>query len=228
MVSAIAEYTLSELILLAAKKLQDQGQSPFSAEDLIVASWRENPKAFGLKGYAEQYPDSNRVLASIMGERGLARKGWLAKMGQKLYTLSPEGQRVVKRLLEGDNDEEDEAPEPAANVQRLPRDQEKVLLSLLDSSARKKMEEGKAYELSFADACRFWSITDNLSADALDAQLNKVESVLSHGERAAVKGPIMIGHREVTRSDMEMLRHCHEYLQERFERHLMLLRSRSR
>lgn len=227
MVSAIAEYTLSELILLAAKKLQDQGQSPFSAEDLIVASWRENPKAFGLKGYAEQYPDSNRVLASIMGERGLARKGWLAKMGQKLYTLSPEGQRVVKRLLEGDSDDDVETAEPA-NVQRLPREQEKVLVSLLDSSARKKMEEGKAYELSFADACRFWSITDNLSADALDAQLNKVESALSHGERAAAKGPILIGHREITRSDMEMLRNCHEYLQERFERHLMLLRSRAK
>ncbi|MCS6978149.1 MAG: hypothetical protein NZM31_14240 [Gemmatales bacterium] len=227
MVSAIAEYTLAELILLAAKKLQDQGQSPFSAEDLIVASWRENPKAFGLKGYAEQYPDSNRVLASIMGERGLARKGWLAKMGQKLYTLSPEGQRVVKRLLEGDGEDEEEAQEQA-HAQRLPREQEKVLIHLLDSSARRKMDEGKAYELSFADACRFWSITDNLSADALDAQLNKVESVLSHGERAAAKGPILIGHREVTRSDMETLRNCHEYLQERFERHLMLLRSRAK
>ena len=227
MVSAIAEYTLAELILLAAKKLQDQGHSPFSAEDLIVASWRENPKAFGLKGYAEQYPDSNRVLASIMGERGLARRGWLSKMGQKLYTLSPEGQRVVKRLLEGTTDEEDDVPEPAV-AQRLPKDQERVLLSLLDSSARKKMAEGKAYELSFADACRFWAITDNLSPEALDAQLNKVESVLSHGERAAAKGPILIGHRELTRSDMETLRQCHEYLQERFERHLMLLRSRSR
>lgn len=227
MVSAIAEYTLSEMILLAAKKLQDQGQSPFSAEDLIVASWRENPKAFGLKGYAEQYPDSNRVLASIMGERGLARKGWLAKMGQKLYTLSPDGQRVVKRLLEGGDDEED-APEPAPASQRLPRDQEKVLISLLDSSARKKMEDERAYELSFADACRFWSITDNLSAEALDAQLNKVEAALAQGERTAAKGPISIGNREVTRTDMELLRQCHEYLQERFERHLMLLRSRAR
>jgi hypothetical protein len=225
-VSAIAEYTLSEMILLAAKKLQEQGQVPFSAEDLIVASWRENPKAFGLKGYAEQFPDSNRVLASIMGERGLARKGWLVKMGQKLYNLSPEGQRMVKRMMEGGDDEED-APEPVA-AQRVPRDQEKLLVGLLDSSARKKMEDEKAYELSFADACRFWSITDNLSAEALDAQLNKVESTLSHGERAAAKGAIMIGHREITRTDMELLRQSHEYLQERFERHLMLLRSRAK
>lgn len=226
MVSALTEYTLSEMILLAAHKLQDQGQSPFSAEDLIVASWREYPKAFGLKGYAEQYPDSNRVLASIMGERGLARKGWLAKMGQKLYSLSAEGQRVVKRLIEG-IDEEEDAPEPVS-VQRLPRDQEKLLVSLLDSSARKKMEDEKAYELSFADACRFWSITDNLSTKDLDAQLDKVESTLSHAERAAAKGAIMIGHREITRTDMELLRQCHEYLQERFERHLTLLRARAK
>ena len=96
----IAECTVPEKILLAAHQLEKQGQSPFSAEALIVASWQRFPRTFGLKGYADQYPDSNKVLSSIMGERGLARRGWLAKMGQKLYALTKEGRQVVVRIEE--------------------------------------------------------------------------------------------------------------------------------
>jgi len=80
--------------LLAADQLEKQGQSPFSAEALIVAAWQHSPRTFGLKGYTDQYPDSNKVLSSIMGEKGLARRGWLAKMGQKLYALTREGRRA--------------------------------------------------------------------------------------------------------------------------------------
>ena len=97
----VDEFTVPEKILLAADTLDKQGQSPFSAEALIVVSWQKFPKTFGLKGYADQYPDSNKVLSSIMGERGLTRRGWLAKMGQKLYTLTREGKQVVLRLQEG-------------------------------------------------------------------------------------------------------------------------------
>src|SRR5579871_5055043 len=105
-VNTIAECTVPEKILLAAYQLEEQGQSPFSAEALIVAAWQKYPRTFGLKGYDEQYPDSNKVLASIMGEKGLARRGWLIKMGQKLYSLSHEGRRAVRRLMQGEDQPE--------------------------------------------------------------------------------------------------------------------------
>src|SRR5260370_26468065 len=101
-VNAVAECSVPEKILLAASQLEDEGQSPFSAESLIVTSWLKFPRTFGLKGYADQYPDSNKVLSSIMGEKGLARRGWLVKMGQKLYALTREGRQVVRRLLHAD------------------------------------------------------------------------------------------------------------------------------
>src|SRR3984957_12133081 len=99
----IVECTLPEKILMAANGLEDAGQSPFSAEALIVAAWQKFPRAFGLKGYADQYPDSNKVLTSIMGEKGLARRGWLAKMGQKLYSMTREGRQMVRRLMQADD-----------------------------------------------------------------------------------------------------------------------------
>ena len=87
------DFTVPEKILLAAENLEKQGHSPFTAESLIVASWQKFPSTFGLKGFAEKYPDSNKILSSIMGEKGLARRGWLVKMGQKLYAMTREGRK---------------------------------------------------------------------------------------------------------------------------------------
>ena len=66
----VDEFTVPEKILLAADTLDKQGQSPFSAEALIVVSWQKFPKTFGLKGYADQYRFEQDPV-SIMGEKGL-------------------------------------------------------------------------------------------------------------------------------------------------------------
>ena len=88
MSASVDDFTVPEKILLAADQLDKTGQSPFSAEALTVAAWQKFPKTFGLKGYTELHPDNNKILAAIMGEKGLARRGWLSKMGQKLYALT--------------------------------------------------------------------------------------------------------------------------------------------
>jgi hypothetical protein len=218
----VAECTVPEKILLAAQQLEEQGQSPFSAEALVVASWQKFPRTFGLKGYTDQYPDSNKVLSSIMGERGLTRRGWLAKMGQKLYALTREGQQVVLRLQEGG-----EPPPPAAPV-GIPRDLEKPLQALLSSYAVTKFEEGLKEELTFADACRFWGITENLHGEALTARLDRSRAILSDVERIIGAGSAELSNgRSVSRDDLNLVMAVHEYLAERFQRHLSLLRSRA-
>src|SRR5438270_10142925 len=131
-VNSIAECTVPEKILLAAYALEEAGESPFTAEALVVSAWKKYPVTFGLKQFAEQYPDSNKVLASIMGERGLARRGWLSKVGQKLYALTREGRQTVRRLLRAD---EAPVPEAAAQPVKLSRDQERFLQGLLGSTA---------------------------------------------------------------------------------------------
>lgn len=218
----IAECTVPEKILLAAHQLQEQGQSPFSAEALVVAAWQKFPRTFGLKGYTDQYPDSNKVLSSIMGERGLTRRGWLAKMGQKLYALTQEGRQMVLRLQAGD-----EAPPALASV-RVPRDLEKQLLTLFSSPAVSKFEEGLKEELTFAEACRFWGITESLHGDALTARLDRLRAILSDADRALGAGSAELSNgRSISRDDVNLLLAVHEYLSERFVRHLSLLRNRA-
>jgi hypothetical protein len=222
-VNSVAECTVPEKILLAARLLEEKGQSPFSAEALIVASWQKFPRTFGLKGFTDQYPDSNKVLSCIMGERGLARRGWLSKMGQKLYALTREGQQVVARLQEGG-----ETPAPAAGGPvRIAKDQEKYLLGLLSSSAVEKFEEGLKDELTFADACRFWGITENLHGPALTARLDRLRASLVEVERLIGAGSAELSTgRSISKSDLYLITAVHEYLEDRFSRHLTLLRNR--
>src|SRR5262249_4913260 len=158
--TTVAECTVPEKILLAALDLEEQGQSPFSAEALIVAAWQKFPKTFGLKGYVEQYPDSNKVLSSIMGGRGLAGRGWLARMGQKLYVLSREGRQAVRRLLN------DGTSPPAEDAVKLSRDQEKFLTGLWATPAIEKYLDGRKAEVTFTEACGFWGVNESMKGDA--------------------------------------------------------------
>ena len=218
----VEEFTVPEKILLAADSLDKQGQSPFSAEALIVASWQKFTKTFGLKGYADQYPDSNKILSSIMGEKGLARRGWLVKMGQKMYALTREGRQVVRRVL---LDEEEEVP--GANI-KLGREMEKSVLALLDSTSVQKFEENRKNELTFADACRFWGITENMKGDALDARIVQVQGYLAELDRTLAEADAELSTgRVLFASDVRFLTNVHRYMEDRFDRHLNLLRTRA-
>jgi hypothetical protein len=221
-VNAVAELTVPEKILMAAQQLEERGQSPFSAEALIVASWQKFPKTFGLKGYADQYPDSNKVLSCIMGERGLTRRGWLCKMGQKLYSLTREGKAVVLRLQNGGE------PPSVGSLPaiRISRDQEKILLGLFSSSAVQKFEEGLKEELTFADASRYWG-TEELRGDALTTRLARIRATLADVERSLANSTAELTNgRSVSKDDIVLLTAVHEYLEDRFARHLNLLRTR--
>lgn len=222
--NAVADCTVPEKILLAAATLEDQGQSPFSAEALVVAAWQKFPKTFGLKGYSELYPDSNKILTSIMGEKGLARRGWLSKEGQKLYSLTRNGREAVRSLLEGEETEALNVP-PAI---KLSRDQEKFLLGLLNATAVEKHQQGLKLELTFNDACKFWGVTDNLRGEAIDARLGKLRSSLSEVEQIIGDIDVELSNgRSVSADETRLLRKVDDYLMERFSRHLTLLRNRA-
>jgi hypothetical protein len=223
MITNVAEFTVPEKILLAADQLEKQGQSPFSAEALVVASWQQFPRTFGLKGYADQYPDSNKVLSSIMGVKGLANRGWLVKMGQKLYVLTREGRVILRRLLK----QEDEPLVPSATI-RLSRDHEKFLQTLFDTSAVQKFEENRKSELTFADACRFWSITENMKGEQLDVKLKHFQATLMELDKLVAQADAeLAGGRVITAGDLRVFTNIHRYMEDRFGRHLNLLRSRT-
>src|SRR5262249_4041870 len=228
-VNRLAECTLPEKILLAAASLEELGQSPFSAEALIVSAWQKYPRTFGLKGYEEQFPDSNKVLAGIMGEKGLPRRGWMVQVGQEQYALTGAGGQVVRKLQQG----EDPPPLTSrrtrgeAALPRLSREQDLLLQGLLASAAYAKHRQDRQAEWTFSEACRFWSMGDCLGGavdhrlDELQLQLNGIERVLSDGPQTLGNG------REVGAQEVGALCDLHHQLEQRFSRHLTLLRNRA-
>jgi hypothetical protein len=222
-VNNLAECTLPEKILLAASSLEESGQSEFSAEALIVSAWKKYPRAFGLKGYEELYPDSNKVLSGIMGEKGLPKRGWMVKVGQKLYSLTRDGRQVVRKLLQGEETPPLTARRPTP---KLTREQDLLLQALVSSPAYLKLKQGRQADWTFSEACRFWSIVDKVGA-AVDARLDEVQAQLTDAERVLASGPQTLGNgREINAHEAGVLFEVHTQLEQRFSRHLNLLRSR--
>ncbi|MFO0925800.1 MAG: hypothetical protein U0736_02035 [Gemmataceae bacterium] len=214
----LADCTLPEKILLAASHLEEQGQSPFSAEALIVSAWQKYPRTFGLKGFEEVYPDSNKVLSGIMGEKGLPRRGWMAKVGQKLYTLTRDGRQVVRKLLQGE-----ETPPLTArrNLAELTRDQDLLLQSLFASAIYSKHRQNRDAEWTFSEACRFWGMGERLGL-AVDARLDELQKQLVEIEGADGPDDTLGNGREVTGKEASLLCDLHHQLEQRFARHLQL------
>jgi hypothetical protein len=91
--------TLQEKILVAAYRLSSE-RGLFPVEDLIIRSWKDNPKDFSIKGYIAVYPDSNKVISCLFGQRGIIKgKGWLEAAVFNQYALTDKGKREAERLL---------------------------------------------------------------------------------------------------------------------------------
>ena len=75
--------TAKAIVLRAAQRLTP----PFCLERLVVAAWQEDSRRFGLRGYESVYPDANAVVVAVSGKYGLVARGYLVKVGPKLYRL---------------------------------------------------------------------------------------------------------------------------------------------
>lgn len=104
MVTTPQKLTASETVLLAAAKLAAAGNEEFTEWDLTVAAWTIDRLRFGLRGYAQSYPDHKRVMMEIMGKKPSSpvQQQYLEKLRPNCYRLTPLGKAVAARLRSGD------------------------------------------------------------------------------------------------------------------------------
>ena len=175
------ELTVPEKILSCAFEL-DREKGTFTAEDLVVRCWARFPDTFGLQGYAEKYPDSNRILTNIMGTKGLRGKGWLRKVGEKRYRITEVGRQAVQvgqRSAEGDS---------FRRAASLSRPTAEVLERLVVSRAFDKYRLKE--EMTFGDLCSFSNISARSNAQQLNLAVKEAEAALAAAEGfSSVKHP---------------------------------------
>ena len=100
--------------------------------------------------------------------------------------------------------------------------------SVFETVAVKKWTDNKKSDLTFPDACGFWDISQNLKGEVVSKHLSHVVKLLNElyeKDLAQQDGQLNNG-RVVTRADIRNLHHLHNYMEDRFERLLGLLRKR--
>lgn len=103
MVTTQPKQTASETVLLAADDLAAAGKAEFSEWDLTVAAWSLDRFRFGLRGYAQSYPDHKRVMMEIMGQKPSSPVvlKFLEKIRPNVYRLTAAGKAAAAKLRGG-------------------------------------------------------------------------------------------------------------------------------
>ena len=220
----IDQLTIPEKLLLAALQARERSKT-FTAEDLVVEAWQMFPDTFGLAGYSDKYPDSNRVLTNIMGTKGMRGKGWLQKVGEKQYRLTSKG------LTDGEARSNFTGQAETRLRAELDRRTTKALERLVNTSAVKKEFGEQLGPLTFNDACGFWDISSRSNANTLIGRLSDVlvllerarESLVSRGDSDSIK----VRRDKITADDLDRLIKLHEDMQEQFKSELNVIRRRT-
>ena len=215
-----------EKLVVAAYRLDENGISPFSAEDLVVSAWENFPDTFGLRGYRDKsgklkHPDSNRVFAEIMGTKPIRQRGYLTKIGTKKYQLTESGKELARFLLHRAN-------KTSIEKAGLPRDIETQLKALLESRAIKKLMSGRESELTFFDACDFWKISPRSTSIELEGKHNNFETIINYVKDVIKDKKVTFQHggRDFTSIELNKLMEVHRILLTKFKKEMDIINER--
>ena len=200
-------------ILLAASKLDGE----FTAEQLVVKAWKLFPRTYGLSGFEDLYPDSNKPLSYVMGQKGLVTRCWLKKLRPKVYSVTMAGLNRLAYLEECEKRKQPTIP-PA-------KYQENIFLNrLVNSEAYRKYQDGSFNkDVTFRDACEFWGAGN---PPDLEPVFETIHALTEMEENYPAKGKLITTGQIVTAGDLRNLTHCHRWLDNRFRPHLKLLKNR--
>jgi hypothetical protein len=97
---------LKQQVLLAAFECSGgDSKKTFTAEELIVHAWKKDKRAWGLRGFEDQYPDANKIVKELdahAGKQGIVGQGLLEKVDRRVYRITPVGLTSASALQPSD------------------------------------------------------------------------------------------------------------------------------
>ena len=138
-----------QMILLAMYNVAGGTTKLSPYEDIVVCAWRLFPQEFGLRGYADQYPDSSDLHKPLYGP--LKRDGYV-RVQNKKFGLTDHGLAVAEQMRH---------PGKTAQrtIGRVRRDQLIEIERLAKKPAIKLVQEEQADELLDTDLYDFFGVT---------------------------------------------------------------------
>jgi hypothetical protein len=220
---------LKEKLLLAALEVSKGDTArAFTGEDLLVEAWKQDPQAWGLRGYELLHPDLEKLRKEIdsrgksTGSQSLINNGFLTKQEGRVYRLTSKGLAVAARLTRKGDVVDD-------TVQiKVGRELQTKIKAIIESPIFTAWIRHPNEPKLFRDAGYFWGIGPGSPALAVRKRVNEVDDVLQAAydflkdrgidEIADARGRILFD-----RNDLDRCRHFQRTLKERFAKELAIL-----
>lgn len=210
--------SLNDKILIAALKLSGGDiRSEFTAETLLIEVWAGDKSAFGLRGYEDNYPDSNNLYVKLMGKKSLVRLGYLKKVGEKTYTLTEAGLSVASSLKPTDE-------ETKIKIDRYLHD---AVIKIINHQVFRDWLIDKNKPSKFRDAMWFLGIAPGTPPKVVKERISAIERNLYEAKKIALEGSGKIsldkGRLFLDIVDIERCIEFHNYLKEKFKKELSIM-----
>jgi hypothetical protein len=213
--------TLAEKVLLGAVECtQGSDAATFTAETLAVQAWMMDRNAFGLRGFENEYPDSNKIFKSIDSKGGLVSKALIAKVGDRTFRVTPAGFAKAAALRPTDDD-----------LRKPDRGLASEVNKIISHPVFREWLTDSQKPTKFYAAGHFWGIAAGTPSKVIRDRLKHIEVTLSAAldylERNRTE--TFWGDREqviAERRDIERALEFNTTLKERFKEELTLLSSR--
>lgn len=88
----------ADLMILALFNIQSRIPGPVCLSHLIVEAWKANKKKFGLQGWEEEYPDTNRAACVLSNRNGPLAREYMRRPFPKMFELTKSGWEYARRL----------------------------------------------------------------------------------------------------------------------------------
>lgn len=219
--------SLREQVLLAALDCSGGDlEKTFTSEDLLVAAWKRDRLAWGLRGYERDHPDVDKLRKEIdsRGARegtpstGLVSAGLLLRVRERMYRLTPAGLAAASEVVGAEPDTRGKAT----------RALEDAVDSILSHSVFRAWLKDSSSPKHFRDAGHFWGVAPGTPAKVIQARILDVDRNLE----TALGILDTEGVNEVTarhgkalfdRTDIERAKKFQAMLKERFAKDLATL-----
>jgi len=185
--------TQNDIVLLAALSLSNgDTHHEFTAEKLLIKAWGIDKHTFGLRGYEEEYPDSNILYTKLMGKSGLVRIGYLKKIGEKTYTITEAGLAIASSLK----------PTTKEVEIKIDRQLHEALVKIIDHNVFINwLKTNGEFPSKFRDAMWFWGIAPGTPTKTAEDRINIIEKTLQEAKKRVndAGGKIILDARSISK-----------------------------
>lgn len=138
-----------------------------------MAAWKNDPASWGLRGYEQQHPDSNRIHRELdsrgRGHQGVVGSGYLERVRARTYRLTPKGLAAAAAV--------EDAGE--ASRERVNRVFENEVTRVIEHPAFLEWIQNPDNPRSFREIGHFWGVAPGTPPRVVRQRVQGVEDTLT-------------------------------------------------